>query len=52
VILTSGHARATAEEEGPAQGIRAVIHKPFVLNELATIIRRLLDEPAPGGRAG
>jgi CheY-like chemotaxis protein len=43
IILLTGFAELITEEKVRATGIRAMAFKPVVMNELATLVRRVLD---------
>jgi two-component system, cell cycle sensor histidine kinase and response regulator CckA len=43
VLLCTGYSHTVSAEEARAQGIEGYIMKPFVTNDLAAAIRRILD---------
>ncbi|MBT8341005.1 MAG: response regulator [Desulfatitalea sp.] len=46
VILCTGYSKVISDEMAKEMGIKAFIYKPIVKNELAKIIRQVLDESA------
>ncbi len=44
IILCTGFSKALSEEKALEIGIRAVVYKPFVIDELAKTIRSVLDK--------
>jgi CheY-like chemotaxis protein len=44
IILCKGYSKKISEGKAEALGVRALVMKPIVAEQLATIVRRVLDE--------
>jgi len=48
IVLCTGHSGVVSSEKAKAAGIREFLMKPLGRHELAEVIRRVLNAPAPG----
>jgi len=44
IILCTGYSSQMSEEQVKAEGIRAFAKKPLTMNEIATLLRKVLDQ--------
>ncbi|MFZ5569916.1 MAG: response regulator [Thermodesulfobacteriota bacterium] len=51
VILCTGYSRKISEERSPTVPIKALLHKPIVMKDLAHTIRKILDETKEPGKS-